>query len=150
MSTNYAFIPATLTEQTQIQTTVELPVFKELAFDFETGQLKTQGGQYYYVEKNEALKVWIWKVLHSSRFTYLAYSTDYGNEIYTLVGRYLAKQLLHSELKRMIEEALLCNPYITNLTGFEVEQKGSEVYCTFEVNTIYGSVAEAYRYLEAA
>jgi hypothetical protein len=48
----------------------------------------------------------------------------------------------------MIEEALLCNPYITSLTNFEVEQKGSEVYCTFEVNTIYGSVAEAYRYLE--
>lgn len=148
MTTNYAFIPSTLTEQTQIQTTIDLPVFKELAFDFQTGQLKMCGGQYYYVEKNEALKVWIWKALHASRFTYLAYSTNYGNEIYTLIGRYLAKQLLYSELKRMIEEALLCNPYITSLTNFEVEQKGSEVYCTFEVNTIYGSVAEAYRYLE--
>ena len=150
MSTNYAFIPSTLTEQTQIQTTVDLPVFKELAFDFETGQLKMRGGQYYYVEKNEALKVWIYKALNASRFVYLAYSTDYGNEIYTLIGRYLAKQLLYSELKRLIEEALLCNPYITSLTNFEVEQKGSDVFCTFEVNTIYGSVAESYRYLETA
>ena len=148
MTTNYAFIPSTLTEQTQIQTTIDLPVFKELAFDFQTGQLKKRGGQYYYVEKNEALKAWIWKALHASRFTYLAYSTNYGNEINTLVGRYLAKQLLYSELKRLIEEALLCNPYITSLTNFEVEQKGSEVYCAFEVNTIYGSVAETYRYLE--
>ena len=150
MSTNYAFIPSTLTEQTQIQTTVDLPVFKELAFDFETGQLKMRGGQYYYVEKNEALKVWIYKALNASRFVYLAYSTDYGHEIYTLIGRYLAKQLLYSELKRLIEEALLCNPYITSLTNFEVEQKGSDVFCTFEVNTIYGSVAESYRYLETA
>ena len=150
MSTNYAFIPSTLTQQTEIQTTVDLPVFKELAFDFHTGQLKMQGGQYYYVEKNEALKIWIYKALNASRFTYLAYSTNYGNEINTLVGRYLAKQLLFSELKRLIEEALLCNPYITSLTNFEVERKGSEVYCTFEVNTIYGSVAEAYRYLESA
>ena len=150
MSTNYAFIPSTLTEQTQIQTTVDLPVFKELAFDFETGQLKMRGGQYYYVEKNEALKVWIYKALNASRFVYLAYSTNYGNEIYTLIGRYLAKQLLYSELKRLIEEALLCNPYITSLTNFEVEQKGSDIFCTFEVNTIYGSVAESYRYLETA
>ena len=150
MTSNYAFIPSTLTEQTEIQTAVDLPVFKELAFDFTTGQLKMRGGQYYYVEKNEALKVWIWKALHASRFSYLAYSTNYGNEINTLIGRYLAKQLLYSELKRLIEEALLCNPYITSLTNFEVEQKGAEVFCNFEVNTIYGSVAEAYRYLESA
>ena len=148
MSSNYAFIPTTLTEQTAVAQTAELPVFKELAFDFETGQLKTMGGRYYYVGKNEAIKVWIWKALKSSRYTYLAYSTDYGNEIYTLISRYLAKQLLYSELKRMIEEALLCNPYITSLTDFQVEQKGSVVTCTYEVNTIYGNVADSYIYKE--
>lgn len=146
MTTNYAFIPATLTEQSEVSQSIELPVFKELAFDFKTGQLKTKGGQYYYVEKNEAIKVWIWKALKASRYTYLAYSSDYGNEIYTLIGRYLAKQLLFSELKRMIEEALLCNPYITSLSDFQIEQKGSKAECLFSVNTIYGSVAQAYTY----
>jgi len=146
LSSNYTFIPTTLTEQTQIAEKSELPIFKELAFDFETGQLKTRGGQYYYVEKNEAIKIWIWKALFVSRFTYLAYSTDYGNEIYTLIGRYLAKELLYSELKRMIEEALLCNPYIISLTDFKTEQKGAKVICTFEVNTVYGIVAQAYSY----
>ena len=148
MSSNYAFIPTTITQQTEIQSSVELPVFKELAFDFETGQLKTKGGQYYYVEKNEAIKVWIWKSLHSSRYTYLAYSTNYGNEINTLVGRYLAKQLLYSELKRMLEEALLCNPYITSLSDFQIEQKGSRIECLFAVNTVYGNVAQSYIYEE--
>jgi len=146
MSSNYAFIPTTLTEEATTAETVELPIFKELAFDFETGQLKTRSGQYYYVEKNEAIKVWIWKALFSSRYTYLAYSTDYGNEIFTLIGRYLAKEILYSELKRMIEEALLCNPYITSLSDFQVEQKGSKVECLFAVNTVYGSVAQAYTY----
>jgi hypothetical protein len=117
-----------------------------LAFDFETGQLKTRGGQYYYVEKNEAIKIWIWKALFSSRYTYLSYSTNYGNEIYTLIGRYLEKQLLYSELKRMIEEALLCNPYITSLTDFDIKQEGSKVTCDFSVNTVYGNVAQAYTY----
>lgn len=146
MSSNFAFIPTTLTEETEEKTTFELPIYKELAFDFDTRQLKQKGGQYYYVEKNEALKIWIWKALFSSRYTYLAYSLNYGNEIYTLIGRYLAKQLLYSELKRMIEEALLCNPYITSLTDFEVAQEGAKVKCTFSVNTIYGNVAQAYTY----
>lgn len=148
MSSNYAFIPTTLTEQSEVIQTSELPVFKELAFDFETGQLLTKGGQYYYVEKNEALKIWIWKALYAGRFTYLAYSSDYGNEIHTLVGRYLAKPLLYSELKRMIEEALLCNPYIVSITAFQAIPQGAKIRCTFEVNTIYGSVAQAYKYEE--
>lgn len=146
MSSNYAFIPSTILETTEETSTNELPVFKELAFDYETGQLKTRGGKYYYVEKNEAIKVWIWKTLFTSRYTYLAYSTNYGNEIYLLIGRYLAKDLLYSELRRYLEEALLCNPYITSLTDFRIEQKGSKVICDFSVNTIYGSVAQAYTY----
>lgn len=146
MSSNYAFIPTTLTESTEVIETPELPVFKELAFNFETEQLLTRGGQYYYVEKNEALKIWIWKALKASRFTYLAYSANYGHEINTLQGRYLAKPLLYSELKRIIEEALLCNPYITSISDFKTEQKGAKVICTFAANTIYGSVAQAYTY----
>jgi len=146
MSSNFAFIPNTLTSTTELQTTVELPIFKELAVDFETGQLKTRGGQYYYVEKNEAIKVWCWKALFSSRYTYLAYSTNYGNEIYTLIGRYLDKQLLYSELRRMIEEALLCNPYITSLSDFDITREGAKVVCNFSVNTVYGNVAQAYIY----
>jgi hypothetical protein len=146
MSSNFAFIPNTLTETLDIQTTEELPIFRELAFDFDTGELKTIGGNYYYVEKNEAIKVWIWKALFSSRYTYLAYSTNYGNEIFTLIGRYLEKQLLYSELKRMIEEALLCNPYITGLSDFEVTRDRAKVICNFSVNTVYGNVAQAYTY----
>ena len=146
MTTNFAFIPTTLLDTTELNTTVELPIFKELAFDFDTKQLKTVGGKYYYVEKNEALKIWIWKTLFTSRYTYLAYSTDYGNEIYTLIGRYLDKELLYSELRRMIEEALLCNPYITSLSDFDITREGAKVICNFSVNTVYGTVAQAYTY----
>ena len=115
-----------------------------MAYDFTTGQLKTIGGKYYYVEKNEALKIWIWKALHTSRFSFLAYSTNYGNEIHTLFGRYLEKKLLDSELQRMIEEALLCNPYITSLTDFDITRQGAKVICNFSVKTVYGSVAQYY------
>lgn len=146
MSSNFAFIPNTLTETLNIQAADELPIFRELAFDFDTGELKTIGGNYYYVEKNEAIKVWIWKALFSSRYTYLAYSTNYGNEIHTLIGRYLENQLLYSELRRLIEEALLCNPYITSLSDFEITRDRAKVICDFSVNTVYGNVAQAYTY----
>lgn len=146
MSSNFAFIPNTLIEVTDTQEVAELPIFKELAFDFDTKQLKTKGGKYFYVEKNEAIKVWIWKALFSSRYTYLAYSINYGNEIYTLIGRYLENQLLYSELRRMLEEALLCNPYITSLSDFDITRQGAKVICNFSVNTVYGNVAQAYTY----
>lgn len=146
MGSNYNFIPSTLTDTAEIQTNIELPIFRELAFDFNTQQLKTKGGQYFYVEKNDALKIWIWKTLYTSRYTYLAYSTNYGNEIYTLIGRYLAGDLLYSELIRMIEEALLCNPYIVSLTEFDITRNSSKVICNYSVNTIYGNVAQAYSY----
>lgn len=148
MSSNYPFIPTTLTDIEEVKTDIELPVFKELAFDFQTNQLKTQGGQYYYVEKNEAIKIWIYFALLIPRFTYVAYSTDYGQEIYTLIGRYLSGELLKSELKRFIEEALLCNPYITSLSDFDITRKGAKVICNFSVNTVYGNVAQAYEYLQ--
>lgn len=115
---------------------------------YKTGQLLTRGGKYYYVTGNEALKVWIWKVLYTSRFTYLAYTTNYGNELYTLFGRYIRGDVLYSEIKRMIEEALLCNPYITFLSDFKVERQGAKVVCTFGVNTIYGTIAQSYIYEE--
>lgn len=150
MSSNYAFIPTTLTEEEQIQTEVGLPIFRELAFDFDTLQLKTRGGLYYYVEKNEAIKIWIYFALLIPRFTYVAYTTDYGQEIYTLIGRYLSGELLKSELKRFIEEALLCNPYITSLSDFDIQRQGAKVLCYFNVNTVYGNVAQYYEYLETA
>ena len=146
MSSNYAFIPNTLTEPTELQTTVEFPVYKEIAIDFDTGAEIFNGNDYKWVIKNEAVKVWIYKALNTSRYTYLAYSTNYGNEIHTLIGRYLEKQILYSELRRMIEEALLVNPYITSLTDFDITQKGSKVTCNFSVNTLYGNVAQAYTY----
>ena len=145
MSSNFAFIPSTLTETTDVNTTVELPIFKELAFDFETGQLKTKGGQYYYVEKNEAIKIWCWKALFSQRYLNLAYSVNYGNDTIKNM-KFENNKLLLSELRRMIEEALLCNPYILNLSDFDITQEGSKVTCNYSVNTIYGNVAQAYTY----
>ena len=38
----------------------ELPVFRELAYDYENNRLLRRGGKPYLIEKDEALKVWIY------------------------------------------------------------------------------------------
>lgn len=146
MGTNYSFIPSTLTQTPQAPSDGTLPVYKELAYDFETGQLKTVGGRYYYVEKNEALKIWVYKALKIPIDTYLAYSTGYGQEIFTLVGSRLPKSILKSELQRLVEETLMMNPYLTSITDFSTDQKGSQIICSFVVNTIYGDFSESYEF----
>ena len=41
----------------------ELPVFRELAYDYENNCLKRKGGKTYLVEKDEAVRGWIYKAL---------------------------------------------------------------------------------------
>ena len=52
----------------------ELPVFRELAYDYENNCLKRKGGKTYLVEKDEAVRVWIYKALLTRRFVWPAYT----------------------------------------------------------------------------
>lgn len=123
---SFNFIPTTLDNEIK---TEDLPIFCELARDLDTLEILVKDGNFYFVYKNDALKIWILKALHrqTTRYTYRAYSNNYGNELITLFGRYLKNSLLKSELKRYIEEALLVNPYITRLTNFYFEKEHSKI-----------------------
>ena len=48
------------------------------------------------------------------------------------------KKILESEIQRYITEAVMVNPYIQELNGFEFEHEGAKVVVKFEVTTIYG------------
>ncbi len=119
--------------------TVELPLFKEYAFDFEKNELKTIDGNTYFVEKNEALGIWIFKALRTQRYRYLAYSDYYGNEIETLIGK-VNTNILNQEMKRFIIEAIMVNPYIKELSEFKFNTHDSVMEVEFLVTTIYGEL----------
>lgn len=146
----FNFIPTTITELTESIEKTELPEFKEIAVNFDIGDIDTIGGQNYLVTKNHALKIWIWKTLQkgSTRFTNLAYSDRYGNEMHKLIGRALQRKVLFAELKRYITEALTVNPYIKELTDFKFDRKGATVFVEFMVITIYGSFKNELEYVE--
>lgn len=142
---SFNFIPVTLDDEIKEES---LPLFYELARDLKSLEILVKEGKFYYVSKNDAIKIWILKALNqqTSRYTHRAYSSDYGNEITRLFGRNLKNSLLKSELKRYVEEALLVNPYIKKVENFLFDKKGSVVDLTFTVNTIYGNFEQNVSY----
>ena len=105
----------------------------EYAFDFKNNCLLTNSA-------GQNLKVWIYKALMTPRYQHLAYTEDYGNEMFSMISQAIDQEVMLLELKRYITEALMYNPYIQELNSFEFEVKGSEVLIRFTVISIYGQM----------
>lgn len=111
--------------------TIDIP--REYGINFETGQLTGK-----IVEGIEAVKVWAWIALQVPRYRYYVYSWNYGQEYDELVGKGYSAEYMKTELKRMTEECLLQNDYITGIENFEYEKKGDGVNLSFKILTTFG------------
>ena len=148
MATNdFPFIPQNLTIDDNIQPDVAisadtLPNFSEWANDYEKKELKLKNKMPYLVFKNDALEIWIWKALHpeTELFAYLAYTPEYGNELYIQIVRFVNSVVRKSELQRIITEALICNPYILSVSDFIFNHTGSVMNIQATVTTVYGKL----------
>lgn len=118
----------------------ELPLFKEYAWDIENNKFILEDGKFKIVEKDEALKIWIWKALKTVRYRYIAYSWNYGQEYETLIGKGLSAAALKLEVERYIKEAILINPYIKDIYNLNIVVDGSKLNIDFTVSTVYGEV----------
>lgn len=140
MSEEFPFINAVVTPSA----TEDLPTFEQPAWNFETDKFIYDGnGNHVTVYENEAIKVWCYKALKTERFSYMAYSWRYGIELYPFVGKVMSVQERYSELKRVIIECLMVNPYIKSIDSvkFEPANKGNKVNTTINMTTIYGEVS---------
>lgn len=118
----------------------ELSIYKEIAWDFENNKPILIDGNFKVVENNEALKVWIYKALKTERFRYVMYSWDYGCEMESIINKGFTKELIKSEVERLIKEALLINEYILSIQDIEVNFIKDLLEISLSVNTIYGEV----------
>lgn len=120
----------------------ELPLFKEMAIDFETGEPIIKNNEVVTLEGSEALKVWIWKVLKTERYKYKAYTDNYGNELKEQLGTIYDKTIKDAILENEIRECLGVNPYIIRLHSFSIEtSEGMQhPYIYFSVDTVYGTI----------
>lgn len=130
--------PTTATETTQ----ESLPVFKELAWDFDKNRfLFNKDGTPKIVEKNEAIKVWVMHALLVERYRYLAYFDDYGIELEPFVGTGPNDGGRASELYQYVKEGLLVNPYILDVIALSTKQEHKKITMTLQLATIYGSTS---------
>ena len=136
MSAEFPFLSAQVTSVES-----DLPTFAQPAWDFEKDEfIYDENGNHVIVYENEAIKVWCYKALRTERFSYLAYSWRYGIELYPFIGKVMSVQERYSELKRVIVECLMVNPYIKSVDAvkFEPENRENTVKTTIELTTIYG------------
>lgn len=137
MSVEYPFTGATAAQTY----TGDLPIPKEYAWDFDTDSFRyDENGKHIIVEGDEAIKVWVYKALSTERFRYLAYSWQYGIELRPFIGKVMGVQQRYSEIKRVIVECLMVNPYIKSIDSVEIEHEKDEVTITIALTTIYGEV----------
>ena len=121
----------------------EIPIFKEYAIDFKTGEyLKDENNDIKVLEKNEALKVWIFKALKTERFRYVdVHSDNYGSELETNIGTIYQKSVKDALMINQIRDTLLVNPYILECYNFDISNEDEYVpQITFNVKTVYGKL----------
>lgn len=110
---------------------------REYGIDFETGQLTGQ-----IVEGVEAVKVWAWLALQTPKFRYYVYPNEYGQEFEDILGQGYSRAYVEAELKRMTEETLLLNPYITGIEQFTCKSDGDRTELSLTLVTDFGEQEE--------
>ncbi|QQY73473.1 DUF2634 domain-containing protein [Clostridioides difficile] len=138
MSTIFPFIG--VPEDYILPKTEELPIFREVAWDFEKDEPILENGDFKIIEKKEALKVWIYKCIKTNRYEHEIYSLEYGTELSELIGQKYTKGLTESEASRFIKEALLINPYILEVSVRSANFNRDILSANVKVSTIYGEV----------
>lgn len=122
-----------------INNTQRLPVYKEVAWDFEKNMPILENGTFKIVEGLEAIKTWVYKALQVDRYSKDIYSWNYGTEINKLIGKKYTPSLIQSEAQRYIKEVLLINPYIKSVTLSNSKfLEGRILELNLEIDTIYG------------
>ena len=116
----------------------KLPLYKECAWDFVNDKAIFVDGSPKIVYGNEGIKVWVYKAIKTNRYQYEIYTWDYGCEIETLIGKGFQIGFIKSETKRYIEEALIVNPYITQINKIDVDFKTDILTAHVDLETVYG------------
>ena len=113
-----------------------LPVAKEIAIDFITGNPIIKNGDFVIVEKNDAVAVWCYYALKIAKGRFLAFTRNYGSE---LEEKIIGKQYnpdTYGKIKRIVEDCLLVNEYIKSVDNVQVEFD-DRLTIEIELTTVY-------------
>ena len=132
-----SFIDTNISSAETSPTVMTIP--KEYCIDFDTGQLTGKIG-----EGKEAIKVWVWNCLHTSRFRYGIHAWNFGWNPEEYIGQGVTLEYIQADAESEIEEALMVNQYITGIDDFTAELNDGVLHIGFTVLTEFGSVGVEY------
>lgn len=121
-----------------------IPNINSLSYDL-TSEIQTS--KTYKIEDNkiigfcddiEALKQTINNILNTERYDYLIYTWNYGVELKNLIGK--SKDLVMTELKRLIKEALIQDDRIDDVEDFTFSFEKNKLNVKFKVITAEGII----------
>jgi hypothetical protein len=115
-----------------------LPLYREIAWDFDNNVPIIENGDFKIVEGDEAIKIWSFIAIKTNRYEHSIYSWDYGCEISSLQGLNYTPSLTKSEAERFLCEALLINPYILDVNVNDVSFSDGLLSANIKITTIYG------------
>lgn len=136
---------------TEIETEDNLPLLKEFAWDFVHDKfIYNNDGTLKVVVENEALKVWIYKVLKTERYRHEAYlhgiynnDSSYGVELEQYIGNYSNTNKTATLICKKIKECLQINPYIKSIDYVDIDKiDGDKLTIQLQVTSIYGNLEQ--------
>ena len=120
-------------EQNQNNT---LPVAKEIAIDFNSGEPLIINGDFVKVYGDSAIAVWCYYALKIAKGRFLAFTRNYGSE---LEEKIIGKQYnpdTQKQVKRIVEDCLLVNKYIKSIDNVQVSFD-DRLTIEIELTTVY-------------
>ena len=113
---------------------LELNSLKEIALDFEKDEPIIKNNEFLIVEGIEALKVWVYKTIKTTRFKYLVYSNAYGTSIKSFIGKVFTEEVKR-DFKKEVVEALLINNYIESVSIIEYKLDYDKLFLSLKIET---------------
>ena len=120
-----------------------LPIPKDIAIDFTTGNPIIENNDFVIVEKDEAIKVWCYYALKINKDKFIIYSPNYGSTLEELIGNNYVDNDKY-ELEKKVSDCLLVSPYIKSIDKVEAEFNSETGELTGEIyiTTIYSEGVE--------
>ena len=116
----------------------DLPLFTDVAMDYDAGTPRWESGQPVVVIGLEAVKSWAWRAVATARYLWPIFDWSYGCELEALVGQPYQADTKISEATRYLQDALLVSPYITAVDVTEASFNGSILRMRVDLTTVYG------------
>ena len=120
-----------------------LPIPKDIAIDFTTGNPIIENNDFVIVERDEAIKVWCYYALKINKDRFIIYSPQYGSTLEDLIGNNYVDTYKY-ELEKRVSDCLLVSPYIKSVDKVEsnFDSETGELTGDIYITTIYSEGVE--------